>query len=71
MTPVWMFEGNRKLDAVGERNLAKRRFAALAAAVRQHEASTRRKLRGRDRPARRCTGGFDKSTANREAERVA
>jgi hypothetical protein len=50
MTPVWMFEGNRKLDAVGERNLAKRRFAALAAAVRQHEASTRRKLPGA-RPA--------------------
>jgi hypothetical protein len=43
MTPVWMIEGTRKLDAVGERNLAQRRFSALAAAVRQHEAAVRRR----------------------------
>jgi hypothetical protein len=46
MSPVWMFEGAKKLDAVGERNLAERRFSALAAAVRQHEASTRRQVPG-------------------------
>ena len=46
MTPVWMFEGAKKLDAVSERNLAKWRFSALAAAVRQHEASTRRQVPG-------------------------
>ena len=46
MSPVWMFEGTKKLDAVSERNLAERRFSALAAAVRQHEASTRRHLPG-------------------------
>jgi hypothetical protein len=46
VTPVWMFEGNKKLDPVSERNLAERRFSSLAAAVRQHEASTRRQLPG-------------------------
>jgi len=46
MTPVWMFEGTRKLDAVSERNLARWRFSALAAAVREHEASTRRQVPG-------------------------
>ncbi len=46
MSPVWMFEGTKKLDAVSERNLAERRFSALAAAVRQHEASTRRQVPG-------------------------
>ena len=46
MTPVWMFEGTKQLDPVGERNVAERRFSALAAAVRQHEASTRRELPG-------------------------
>jgi hypothetical protein len=44
MTPVWIIDGNQKLDPVGERNLARRRFAALAAAVREHEASTRRRV---------------------------
>jgi hypothetical protein len=43
MTPVWVIEGSRKLDAVSERNLAQRRFAALAAAVREHEAKVRRR----------------------------
>jgi hypothetical protein len=43
MSPVWMFEGNRKLDPVSERNLAQRRFSALAAAVREHEAKVRRR----------------------------
>ena len=46
MTPVWMFEGTKQLDPVGERQAAERRFSALAAAVRQHEASTRRELPG-------------------------
>lgn len=43
MTPVWMVEGSRKLDPVSERNQAERRFAALAAAVREHEANVRRR----------------------------
>jgi len=46
MTPVWMFEGDQRLDPVGERNVAERRFSALAAAVREHEASTRREVPG-------------------------
>ena len=46
MSPVWMFEGTKQLDATGERRLAERRFAALAAAVRHHEASTRRGVAG-------------------------
>ena len=51
MSPVWMIEGTRKLDPVSERNQAERRFSALAAAVREHEASTRRRefqMRGSD-----------------------
>jgi hypothetical protein len=43
MSPVWMIEGSRKLDPVNERNLAERRFSALAAAVREHEAMVRRR----------------------------
>jgi hypothetical protein len=43
MSPVWMIEGTRKLDPVSERNLAERRFSALAAAVREHEAKVRRR----------------------------
>jgi hypothetical protein len=43
MAPVWMFEGARRLDPVSERKLAERRFSALAAAVREHEASVRRR----------------------------
>jgi hypothetical protein len=46
MTPVWMFEGTKELDAEGERRAAERRFSALAEAVRHHEASTRRELPG-------------------------
>jgi len=46
MSPVWMIEGNRKLDPVSERNVAERRFSALAAAVREHEASVRRRQLG-------------------------
>ena len=39
MSPVWMIEGTReKLDPVAER-----RFSALAAAVREHEANVRRR----------------------------
>ena len=41
MSPVWMFEGERELDPVSERNLVERRFAALAAAVNEHEAAHR------------------------------
>jgi hypothetical protein len=43
MSPVTMIEGSRKLDPVSERNLAERRFSALAAAVREHEANVRRR----------------------------
>ena len=43
MTPVRIIEGARKLDPVSERNLAERRFSALAAAVREHEAAVRRR----------------------------
>ena len=43
MSPVWMIEGARKLDPVSERNQAERRFSALAAAVREHEANARRR----------------------------
>ena len=43
MSPVTMIEGSRKLDPVSERNLAERRFSALAAAVREHEAAVRRR----------------------------
>ena len=47
MSPVWMIEGTReKLDPVSERNLAERRFSALAAAVREHEANVRRRELG-------------------------
>lgn len=38
-----LIEGSRKLDPISERNLAERRFAALAAAVREHEANVRRR----------------------------
>lgn len=50
--PVWMIEGRRhKLDPVSQRNMAERRFAALAAAVREHEANARRRggVRAQDR----------------------
>jgi hypothetical protein len=43
MSPVQIIEGARKLDPVSERNLAERRFSALAAAVREHEANVRRR----------------------------
>ena len=43
MSPVQIIEGSRRLDPVGERNLAQRRFSALAAAVREHEAKVRRR----------------------------
>jgi len=43
MSPVWMIEGSRELDPVSERNLAERRFSALAAAIREHEANVRRR----------------------------
>jgi hypothetical protein len=43
MSPVWMIEGSRQLDPVSERNRAERRFSALAAAVREHEAGVRRR----------------------------
>jgi hypothetical protein len=43
MTPITVVEGTQKLDPVSERNVAERRFSALAAAVREHEASARRR----------------------------
>ena len=43
MSPMQIIEGSRKLDPISERNLAERRFAALAAAVREHEANVRRR----------------------------
>jgi hypothetical protein len=43
MTPITLVEGTRKLDPVSERNVAERRFSALASAVREHEASVRRR----------------------------
>ena len=46
MSPMTIIEGTRRLDPVSERNLAERRFAALAAAVREHEASIRRNQLG-------------------------
>ena len=46
MTPIWMFEGAEELDPVAERNLTERRFAALAAAVRAHEARVRAQVSG-------------------------
>ena len=38
-----LIEGTRKLDPVVERNMAERRFSALAAAVREHEATVPRR----------------------------
>jgi hypothetical protein len=46
MTPVTVVEGNRKLDPASERNIAERRFSALASAVREHEALVRRRQYG-------------------------
>ena len=43
MSPVQIIEGARKLEPLAERNLAQRRFSALAAAVREHEAKVRRR----------------------------
>jgi hypothetical protein len=38
-----MIEGSRDLDPISERNLAEQRFSALAAAIREHEATVRRR----------------------------
>ena len=43
MSPVQIIEGSSKLDPISERRLAERRFSALAAAVREHEANVRRR----------------------------
>ena len=43
MTPITVVEGTKKLDPVAARNVAERRFAALASAVREHEALVRRR----------------------------
>ena len=48
MAPVTVVEGNRKLDPVSERNIAERRFSALASAVREHEALVRRRQHAKD-----------------------
>lgn len=38
-----MIEGNRSIDSTTQRRVAERRFSALAAAVREHEANVRRR----------------------------
>ena len=43
MSPVTMIEGTRTIDSTTERRVAERRFSALAAAVREHEANVRRR----------------------------
>ena len=43
MAPVTMIEGSRTMDAGTHRRVAERRFSALAAAVREHEANVRRR----------------------------
>jgi hypothetical protein len=43
MAPVTMIEGNRTMDSGTHRRVAERRFSALAAAVREHEANVRRR----------------------------
>jgi hypothetical protein len=43
MSPVQIIEGTRTLDPAIERRTAERRFSALAAAVREHEANIRRR----------------------------
>jgi hypothetical protein len=43
MSPVWLIEGSKRLDPVSERNLAQRRYSALAAAVLEHEAKAHRR----------------------------
>ena len=43
MSPITIIEGSRTVDPVRERKLAQRRFSALAAAVREHEAAVRRR----------------------------
>jgi hypothetical protein len=41
-----MFEGTQELDPISTRNVMERRYAALAAAVREHEARVRRQISG-------------------------
>jgi hypothetical protein len=43
MSPIWFIEGSKNLDPVSERNLAQRRYSALAAAVLEHEAKAQRR----------------------------
>jgi len=43
MSPVTLIEGSREVDAITQRRVAERRFSALAAAVREHEANVRRR----------------------------
>jgi hypothetical protein len=52
MTPVQLFEGSRtKQERLGkEHELAERRSAALALAVRQHEDTARRQIASPARP---------------------
>ena len=40
MSPVQIIEGKRKLNPVAERNLAERRFSALAAALERVRAGS-------------------------------
>jgi len=43
MSPVFLIEGGRRSDPVRERNRAEAQLSELAAAVREHEASVRRR----------------------------
>ena len=73
MSPVQIIEGIRTLDPKIERRLAERRFSALAAAVREHEATVRRRefqIRPQDqalyRRLRQICGIGDEPFAERE-----
>ena len=73
MSPVQIIEGARTLDPVGERRVAERRFSALAAAVREHEANVRRRefqMRPQDqalyRRLRQICGLVDEPARQRE-----
>jgi hypothetical protein len=46
VSPVWMFEGANPPHSVSPGHVAERRFAALAAAVREHESRARGELPG-------------------------
>ena len=67
MSPVTMIEGSRTMDATSERRVAERRFSALAAAVREHEANVRRREYSSARRTSTCTGAYARSSATSSA----